>query len=101
MVVLHKLIRQAQCLELIFTKGFHEETAAILKNIRHKHKYISQGSRLYSYLHNRVIVLLAKVEVGVASIGAGLEQFENYLSSTRSGGLTRSSGSSPFSASRT
>jgi hypothetical protein len=34
MVVLYKVRRQAQGLELVLTIGFHKETASILENLR-------------------------------------------------------------------
>jgi hypothetical protein len=43
MVILNKMRRQTERLELVFAVGFHEEAGAILKNVRHQHNYAVQN----------------------------------------------------------
>ena len=81
MVVLDKVRRQAQCLELVLAKRFHEKTAAILENLRDKNNHVSEVSRLDPDLHMN---LRTGIIVGL-------------YCATRSGTCEPVSGSFPFS----
>src|SRR5579872_5576231 len=105
MVVLHKVIRQSHRFELVLAKRFHEEAAAVLKNVGHQHRYISQRARFNFDIHGFLVVpfdldLLPQdlrparpAKNGTHPSAAA----SAYRSKTRSAGCAASPGSSPFS----
>src|SRR5271157_908342 len=51
MVVLDKVRRQSQCLELVLSKRLREESPAVLENPGHENNNVSQMPRLHPDLH--------------------------------------------------
>jgi hypothetical protein len=42
MIVLHKVIRQAQSFKLVLSKGLHEKSATVLKNVGNEYGNVSE-----------------------------------------------------------
>ena len=51
MIILNKMCRQPETLELVRPEGFREEAAVILKDLRHEHDNVAEVSTFHSNLH--------------------------------------------------
>src|ERR1700728_5134094 len=108
MIVLHKMIRQAQSFELVLPERLHEKPATVLKNVGNQNCNVSEGSGLNLNFHDRLGDLSRDLwSCTLEDLpGGNVEPCPDcvcctYRSSTRSTGLISSSGSSPCSTSLT